>query len=427
MAMRAFIFSAALLSACVSPAAGPSNTPDSEPSASGGDTKAASAPEAAGASTPVSTGPKKIVGYFTNWAQYRTGCKFTAADVDASLLTHINYAFAKVDAGPGGKAKPRFGIAAYDKTDLGANGQYAQINGLKKKHPDLKTFISIGGWSHNEGADAWLFTTMAEKAETRADFIKATIEYVRLHHFDGIDLDWEYPADPTRGGRSIDTATFTALLTEFRAAINAEAKASGKDALLLTIAAPAGVAVRGLDLAKIHEPLDWINLMSYDYYGGWDVHTNHNAPAPKVGAGVQGSVSIYMNFGVPAEKIVLGMATYGRSFANAETDKVGALSKGNGPVGRCTGAPGMLSYFEIKELLDAGKLKASWDDAAMVPYAYDSSSKLWVSYDDERSFGKKLDFIDQKGLGGAMFWALDMDDYKHGYPLISTVAKRYKK
>ena len=87
----------------------------------------------------------------------------------------------------------------------------------------------------------------------------------------------------------------------------------------------------------------------------------------------------------------------------------------------------MLSYFEIKELIDGGKLKTSWDDNALVPYGYDPASKLWVSYDDERSFNKKMDFIDQKGLGGAMFWALDMDDFKNGYPLIGAVAKRYKK
>jgi chitinase len=134
-----------------------------------------------------------------------------------------------------------------------------------------------------------------------------------------------------------------------------------------------------------------------------------------------------LNFGVPAEKIVLGMPTYGRAFKEAESSAVGSMSKGNAAPGRCTDAAGMLSYFEVKELLDAGKLKPSWDDAAQVPYAYDSSSKLWVSYDDPKSFEKKLDFIDQKGLGGAMFWALDMDDFKHGYPLISTVAKRYKK
>ncbi len=422
--MRAVVLSAVLFSACISEK-GPEAPSGSGPSGPGGGTTEAAAPSAAGAA--VSTGPKKIVGYFTNWSQYRTGCKFTAADVNPGLLTHLNFAFAKVDPGPGGKAKPKFGLAAYDEKDLGPNGQYAQINALKKKNPELKTALSIGGWSHNEGDMAWLFTTMAEKPETRAEFIKASIAYVRLHSFDGIDLDWEYPADPTRGGRSVDTNNFTALLIEFRSAIDAEAKASSKDPLLLTIAAPAGVALRGLDLPKIWQPLDWINLMSYDYEGGWSAVTGHNAPAPLRGAGVQGSVSIYMNFGVPAEKIVLGMATYGRSFAAAESAKVGAAAKGNGPVGRCTNAPGMLSYFEVKELIDAGKLKTSWDDNALVPYGYDAASKLWVSYDDERSFSKKMDFIDQKGLGGAMFWALDMDDYKNGYPLIGAVAKRYKK
>lgn len=423
--MRALILSAVLAVGCLTGEKGPTS-PD-ESAANGPTSNTQAAPSAAAASA-VSTGPKKIVGYFTNWSQYRTGCKFTAADVNPGLLTHINYAFAKVDPGPGGKAKPKFGLAAYDKTDLGPNGQYAQINALKKKSPGLKTELSIGGWSHNEGPEmSWLFTTMAEKPESRAEFIKASIDYVRAHDFDGIDIDWEYPADPTRGGRSVDTVNFTALLKEFRSAIDAEAKSTGKDPLLLTIAAPAGLTLRGLDLAKIHEPLDWINLMTYDYFGGWDVHTGHNAPAPRVGAGVQGSVSIYMNFGVPAEKIVLGMATYGRSFADAEGAKPGGLSKGNGPKGRCTDALGMLSYFEVKELLDGGKLKPLWDEAAQVPYAYDASSKLWVSYDDERSFGKKMDFIDEKGLGGAMFWALDMDDYKNGYPLIGAVAKRYKK
>ena len=433
LGMRALVLSAlcaVLLSACVAPETGASNTAASAPAAGSGasGTTQEAAPSAAAASTPVNTGPKKIVGYFTNWAQYRKGCKFTAADVDASLLTNINYAFAKVDPGPGGKEHPKFGLAPLEANDLGPKGQYAQINALKKKYPGLKTSLSVGGWGHNEKADMWwLFTTMAEKPESRAEWIKASIAYVRQNDFDGLDIDWEYPADPTRGGRSIDTNNFTALLTELRSAINAEAKSSGKDALLLTIAAPAGVVVRGLDLPKIWQPLDWINLMSYDYNGGWEPHTNHNAPAPKVGMGVQGSVSIYMNFGVPADKIVLGMATYGRDYADAEGSAVGSMSKGNAPPGRCTGAAGILAYFEVKELLDSGKLKPAWDDAAQVPYAYGSSSKLWVSYDDPRSFEKKMDFIDQKGLGGAMFWALDMDDYQHGYPLISAVAKRYKK
>src|SRR6185503_4353797 len=100
--MRSLFLSAILLSACVTPSAGP-NSPDS---AAGSSATEASAPSAAGAGTAaVSTGPKRIVGYFTNWASSRKGgCAYTAANVKPELLTHINFSFAKVDPGPGGKA-----------------------------------------------------------------------------------------------------------------------------------------------------------------------------------------------------------------------------------------------------------------------------------------------------------------------------------
>src|SRR6478735_8447555 len=109
--MRAVVFSALLAAACVSPNSGPTNTAASTPS--GGGTSEAAAPAAAGATTaPKNTGPKKIVGYFTNWVEKRKGCEYKVSDVNADLLTNINFAFARVDAGPGGKANPKFGIAA---------------------------------------------------------------------------------------------------------------------------------------------------------------------------------------------------------------------------------------------------------------------------------------------------------------------------
>ncbi len=417
--MRRLVLSALLLSACITGEKGP-GTAETAPGAT-----EVSAPSAA--APPVSQTPKRIVGYFTNWSQYRTGCKFTAADVKPELLTHINFAFAKVDPGPDRRV-PKYTLSPYEKNDVGPEGQYAQINALKIKSPSLKTFISVGGWSHNDPPTAWVFTTMAETPEGRSQFIGAAIAFARANAFDGVDIDWEYPGDPTRGGRSVDTKNFTRLLNEFRTAIEAEAKNTGKEPLLLTIAAPAGAFhFRWLDLGEIHKPLDWINLMTYDYAGGWDSKTGHNAPTPQVGQGVPGSVSAYLNFGVPADKIVVGMSTYGRSFSGVEEAKPGAPSKGQGPKGRCTDSLGMLSYFEVREMIQSGRLKPAWDQTALAPYAYDAAAKVWVSYDDERSFSKKLDFIEQKGLGGAMFWALDMDDFKAGFPLVSAVATRFKK
>jgi chitinase len=374
-------------------------------------------------SAPAGKGDKLIVGYFPNWTHSRQGCEYKVEHVDASLLTHANFAFAKIDAGPD-KAKPRFKIAPYDPTDPGPNGQYAQFNALKKKHPHLKTFYSIGGWTFNEGADKWIFSAMAETAERRADFIQAAMAHAREYGFDGVDIDWEYPGDGPRGGKPQDTQNFTKLLVEFRTAITAEAEKTGKPPLLLTIAAPAGsYYFRHLELDKIHEPLDWINLMTYDFAGPWDGKTGVNAPYRDIGMGIQGSVSAYLNFGVPKEKIVVGLATYGRSFANVEQPNVDVVAKGSGPPLRCTRAEGMAGYFEVMELIKAGKYKAGWDEKSSTPYAYDPAAKVWISYDDKKSITKKVEFIRQQDLRGAMFWSLDTDDYWNGYPLISIAKK----
>ena len=121
------------------------------------------------------------------------------------------------------------------------------------------------------------------------------------------------------------------------------------------------------------------------------------------------------------------MPTYGHTFAGVETDKPRAPHKGKGPKARCTGEEGSIAYFEVAELLKSGQLKRYWDDDTLTPYAYDAKTKMWVTYDDQESFRKKLDVLQEQKLAGAMFWAIDLDDYKGGYPLISTVKERLLK
>jgi chitinase len=103
---------------------------------------------------------------------------------------------------------------------------------------------------------------MASTSTNRAKFIRSAINFAHAHGFDGIDIDWEYPGWQEQGGKPEDTPNFTLLLKELREAINAD-----KSGLLLTIAAPAGPAkIRLIELNKIHQYLDFINLMVCNVY-----------------------------------------------------------------------------------------------------------------------------------------------------------------
>ena len=63
-------------------------------------------------------------------------------------------------------------------------------------------------------------------------------------------------------------------------------------------------------------------------------------------------------------------------------------------------------------------------DNAMGPYAFKGNQ--WVGYDDVAMVRRKSEFIKKEGYGGAMIWALDLDDFNNEcgcekYPLLKTI------
>ncbi|CAE1325565.1 E3.2.1.14 [Acanthosepion pharaonis] len=86
---------------------------------------------------------------------------------------------------------------------------YKQFTRLKKKNPNAKTLLAVGGWSMASQP----FTAMVRSKESRRDFIIHAIRYLRTHNFDGLDLDWEYPAN--RGSPPEDKQRFVELVKSF--------------------------------------------------------------------------------------------------------------------------------------------------------------------------------------------------------------------
>ena len=84
--------------------------------------------------------------------------------------------------------------------------RYDRFNKLKNTNPSLRTLLAVGGWNMASAP----FTRMVATASGRQEFATSTVKFVRDHNFDGLDLDWEYPAN--RGSPPGDRQKYVQLL-----------------------------------------------------------------------------------------------------------------------------------------------------------------------------------------------------------------------
>ncbi|OXU22575.1 hypothetical protein TSAR_016652 [Trichomalopsis sarcophagae] len=369
-------------------------------------------------------GEKRVVCYYTNWSVYRPGtAKFSPQNINPYLCTHLIYAF-------GGFTKDNT-LKPFDKYQDIDKGGYAKFTGLKTYNKDLKTLLAIGGW--NEASSR--FSPMVADPHKRRKFVKNVVKFLRQNHFDGLDLDWEYPAFRD-GGKPKDRENYASFVQELREEFEKEASKTGRPRLLLTMAVPAGIEYidKGYDIPKLDEYLDFINLLSYDYHSAYEPAVNHHAPLRPIEEDneynydneltIDYTINHLIKSGATPGKIVVGIPTYGRSYTlfNEDATDLGSPADGPGAEGDATREKGYLAYYEICKSVQ----KDDWivekpNPKAMGPYAYKENQ--WVGYDDEDIVREKAKYVNQRKLGGIMFWSIDNDDFRgecHGrpYPLI---------
>ena len=331
----------------------------------------------------------RIVAYVAGWS--------IPAVIHPEKLTHINFAFAQ--------------ITAAGRAEL-ANGELeASLRGLvalKNTNPRLKVIISIGGWMADGFSDAALTET------SRALFADSAVDLLRRFSADGIDLDWEYPGQGVAGikYRAEDRQNFTRLLMMLRTKLDAASVAQGRSGgsrYSLSIASADREYFDHTEMHKLHVYLDWINVMGYDFFNSLTPTTGHHAGLYRAAATVptdrdaDESVKQHLAAGIPSEKIVLGVAFYGRGFAGVKPIDNGLEQ----PYERFEGAH---DYSELAEkFIDKQGFVRYWDDRAKAPYLWNSASRTFITYDDPRSIRIKAQYVKAHHLGGMMFWELSED------------------
>jgi len=164
--------------------------------------------------------------------------------------------------------------------------------------------------------------------------------------------------------------------------------------------------------------------MCYDYHGFWDGHefTGHNTPLyrhpldekyePFFNA--NDTVTYWLQAGLPKEKLIMGMALYGRGFTLARKEDHGlyAPTTGGIPQGPYTRQAGIWGYNEICEKFQAeqGQWKISFNEHLKAPYAF--NGRHWIGYEDVESIYYKAEYTRNMDLGGAMVWSLETDDFR---------------
>nr|CAD7394104.1 unnamed protein product [Timema cristinae] len=328
---------------------------------------------------------------------------------------------------------------------------YRSVLGMKRVNPSLKILISIGGWV--EGTRK--FSQMAGSAYNRREFIRSVLQFLDMYDFDGLDLDWEYPGAEDLGGRRTDKEHFSLLVEELSEVF------APRGWLLSASVSPSRFRLEdGYDVPRLNKHLDFINIMTFDLHAERDSAADHHSPLVQrkhdVGLNVfynvvstflrllvdrlyQGypsfhaqlivcvkdyAVRYWMKKGASREKIIVGIPFYGRSFSlvNASMSWPSAPVKGFGLEGKYTQEQGFLAYFEVLELLEDNHWRKETDDVGS-PYIVKGDQ--WIGYDNTDSIATKMSYIRKNMLGGAMIWAIDLDDF-HGlygekWPLLSVV------
>jgi chitinase len=363
-----------------------------------------------GSSSP---GQHRVIGYYAGWTAKQKN--YTPADIPADLLTHVNYAFGLI--GPDDRATlfdADADVGSVEPTaELGGN--FLQLKRLKDRYPRLTTFISMGGWTGSGG-----FSDAAATPQKRREFAASCIELFLTRWpgvFDGIDIDWEYPVCcglPENGYRPEDRRNCTLLFEELRRQLDDLGRSTGRYHPL-TAALPAGreLPVKTFELRESASILDWINVMTYDISGsGTSELTNFNAafaaapddPSPgdeKAYRNVVGTISAFLEEGVPRDQLVVGVPFYGRGFTGVPDVNHGLYQ----PFAEAMSA----DYRTI-----AAEYLPTWTRhrhaRAGVPWLYDAAGGRMLSFDDPESIAQKAAYVRAEGLGGVMLWELSDDD-----------------
>ncbi|ULU04541.1 hypothetical protein L5515_013503 [Caenorhabditis briggsae] len=346
---------------------------------------------------------RRRVGYITSWG------KQPFRDDQAEKLTHLVFAFFVVDSDGSVKLE---GDAAKERLQ--------HVKEVAARHPDLKLLYAVGGWENSQ-----YFSVLTADHSRRSILISNLIKAIKEYGFDGVDIDWEYPV--TGGaveGTPSDRKNYVNLMRELRNELRDLEEETGKS-YLISFAGAAGhwVLKPGYDLQQLMKYCDFVNVMSYDYFGAWaskwGAYTGPPAPLnfamPKKFSGrmnVHATMKDYSCQIKTTNKINMGVPFYGRFWKNVgdavdSSDDMWRMASATNSEGTKFEG-GDVQWRDLHTKFDTAKTK--FHSGAKAPFIWIPEQKTFIGYENAESLKHKIDYIVENNIGGVMIWAIDFDD-----------------
>lgn len=255
----------------------------------------------------------------------------------------------------------------------------------KAKISGTKVVVSINQKSSGN------FSNVVKDEQLRTKLINNIMQFIIEMDIDGVDIDWETPDQD-------EAEYFTILMKELYEKVKAY-----DNSLLVTAAIGGGKwAPPCYDLPNSKKYMDYINLMTYSMAKSNGYYQNSLYKSSKgatlVSCSIEESIEIYNNLGVDNKQILLGIPFY----CTMQTESGGPGSKTG--VGKSVSYSVMLDEYPV-----SNTMIEYFDEECGVPYRYDKTTKVFFSYDNERSIKLKCDYINTLGLAGIMYWQYGQD------------------
>ncbi|KAF1754023.1 hypothetical protein GCK72_020581 [Caenorhabditis remanei] len=270
----------------------------------------------------------------------------------------------------------------------------------KAKGCALKVMISIGHELHSFLDNSTEFD--------RSKLSDSIVSFLEENQADGVDLFWKWAT-------TSDKSSYLLFVKELRLKLLEK----NKEYIFSVTAAPKGIPDNwavSFDLEDIIKHVDFMNIFSMDFFTPWRWQTGPTAPlyhdiAPRENFTVDYTMNFYACKLKETSKLNLVIPMDASIWRNVKTEQTESEVFRN--VERVNGKEINATIYKSRRLATESGIKfeaAAWDEKTKTSYMFDEKSRTFSSFENKKSIEAKLNYVNEKNLGGVWLRSLNMDD-----------------